>query len=157
MHTLGIIYGMRARALYNTLRQAPPRRAISWLIVVVVVALVDVGIFRVAPRSIDLAVPSDGQTGVGAQLAVTLTTTFNISFAMLFLASFPIALGTYTYRSDLALLLPMPVNSRIIFAEKLIGATLRQHLLVVPLLVPYLLGLGVGLHLDVATMWCVSS
>src|SRR5207249_2452531 len=74
----------------------------------------------------------------------------NVSFAMLLLASFPIALGTYTYRSDLALLLPMPVNSVIIFAEKLLGATLRQHLLVLPLLVPYLLGLGVGLHLSPA-------
>jgi len=145
--TLRIIYAMRLRTLRNTIRNAPRGRAGGWLMVAVVVVLVDMVIFRAAPRSISLAVAPQGVSGPTGQMAVALTSAFNISFAMLFLASFPVALGTYTYRSDLPLLLPMPVHSAIIFAEKLITATLRQHLLVLPLLVPYLLGLGIGLRL----------
>jgi hypothetical protein len=138
---------MRLRTLANVVRGARPQKAIGWAIVLVVVSFVDLAVFRAAPRSISLAVAPAGQSGMLAQLGVTLISVFNISFAMLFLASFPVALGTYTYRSDMAILLPMPVPSAAIFAEKLLGAVLRQHLLVVPLLVPYLLGMGLGLHL----------
>ena len=81
------------------------------------------------------------------ELFSSLISFFNVSFAMLFLASFPLTLGTYTYKSDLSILLPTPVQPRMVFAEKLLTGILRQYMIVVPLMGPYLLGLGVGLHL----------
>jgi hypothetical protein len=80
-------------------------------------------------------------------LFTALISFFNLSFAMLFLASFPLTLGTYTYKSDLALLLPAPMPPGIVFAEKLLTGILRQYVLVIPLMGPYLFGLGAGLHL----------
>jgi hypothetical protein len=66
---------------------------------------------------------------------------------MLLLASFPLTIGTYTYKSDLSILLPTPLNSSVVFGEKLLTGMFRQYILVFPLMGPFLLGLGVGLHL----------
>ncbi len=147
-----LIYGMRLRATRNALLRRGWRSSLGWLAVILAVAMVDISVFKVAPKTLQLAGPA-GQTAAGAvdmgQLFSALISFFNISFAMLFLASFPLTLGTYTYRSDLSILLPTPVESRIVFTEKLLTGMLRQYILVFPLMGPFLLGLGVGLHLPV--------
>jgi hypothetical protein len=141
---------MRLRAVRNNFLRGSLRQSLGWLAVALAVSAVDVAVFKAAPRSLALvggaAHAGDGSLDLG-QLFTSLISFFNVSFAMLFLASFPLTIGTYTYRSDLAILLPTPVQPRIVFAEKLLTGILRQYVIVVPLMAPYLLGLGVGLHL----------
>jgi hypothetical protein len=149
MRFLLLIYRMRLAAVRNTLLQRGRHGAFGWCIVFLAVAMVDTVIFGVAPRTLQLAqasaaVPGSVDTG---RLFSALISFFNVSFAMLFLASFPLTIGTYTYKSDLSILLPTPVEPGIVFAEKLLTGMIRQYVLVIPLMGPYLLGLGVGLHL----------
>jgi hypothetical protein len=153
MHLLLAVYAMRLRAVRNTLQRGGVRMLAGWLLVLGAVAVVEVVIFTLAPRSLQLAgtALSGGSSHALAfqALFTALISFFNLSFAMLFLASFPLTLGTYTYRSDLALLLPAPIPPRVVFAEKLLTGILRQYVLVIPLMGPYLFGLGYGLHLSV--------
>ena len=149
MRFLLLIYRMRLTAVRNAVLHRGWRGAAGWVIVFLAVAMVDVTIFGVAPRTLQLA-PASGALSGGVdmgQLFSSLISFFNLSFAMLFLASFPLTIGTYTYKSDLSILLPTPVEPRIVFAEKLLTGMLRQYVLVIPLMGPYLLGIGVGLHL----------
>lgn len=149
MRFLLLIYRMRLTAVRNALLQRGWRGAFGWSIVFLAVAMVDVTIFSVAPRTLQLAQAS-AYTGSGVdmgQLFSSLISFFNLSFAMLFLASFPLTIGTYTYKSDLTILVPTPVEPHIVFAEKLLTGMIRQYILVLPLMGPYLLGIGVGLHL----------
>src|SRR5260370_42319341 len=114
---------MRLRATRNALLRRGWRSSLGWLAVILAVAMVDISVFKVAPKTLQLAGPA-GQTAAGAvdmgQLFSALISFFNISFAMLFLASFPLTLGTYTYSSDLSILLPTPVESRFVFPEHLL-------------------------------------
>jgi hypothetical protein len=140
---------MRLRAVRNAMFRRGWRHALGWLLVFLAVAVVDVTVYHVAPQTLQLAGPAQpGIHGVDmAQLFSTLISFFNISFAMLLLASFPLTIGTYTYKSDLSILLPTPLNASVVFSEKLLTGMLRQYILVFPLMGPFLLGLGVGLHL----------
>lgn len=150
MRTLLIIYAMRLRAVRNNVLRGSVRQSLGWLAVAFAVVAVDTTVFKVAPRTLALAGGAAYATGGAVdlgQLFTSLISFFNVSFAMLFLASFPLTIGTYTYRSDLAILIPTPVQPRIVFAEKLLTGILRQYVIVLPLMGPYLLGLGVGLHL----------
>src|SRR5579864_897917 len=150
MRTLLIIYAMRLRAVRNTFVRGNIRHSLGWLAVALAVAMVDITVFKVAPRTLALVggtTPMQRGAVDMEQLFTSLISFFNISFAMLFLASFPLTLGTYTYKSDLSILLPTPVEPRIIFAEKLLTGILRQYIIVIPLMGPYLLGLAIGLHL----------
>ncbi|MGH2387040.1 MAG: putative ABC transporter permease subunit [Chloroflexota bacterium] len=149
MRTLLLIYAMRLRAVRNSLFRRGKRHALGWILVLLAVAVVDVTVYQVAPRTLDLVgAAQPGARGVDTvRLFSTLISFFNISFAMLLLASFPLTVGTYTYKSDLSILLPTPLNAGVVFAEKLLTGMLRQYILVVPLMGPFLLGLGVGLHL----------
>src|ERR1700722_11520917 len=122
MRILLLIYRMRLTAVRNALRQRGWRGAFGWSIVFLAVAMVDVTIFGVAPRTPQLAQASaytSGDVDMG-QLFSSLISFFNLSFAMLFLASFPLTIGTYTYKSDLSILLPTPLNSSVVFGEKLL-------------------------------------
>jgi hypothetical protein len=149
MRTLLLIYAMRLRAVRNAMFRRGWRHGLGWLLVFFAVAVVDVTVYHVAPQTLQLA--GSAQPGIHgvdmAQLFSTLISFFNISFAMLLLASFPLTIGTYTYKSDLSILLPTPLNARVVFSEKLLTGMLRQYILVFPLMGPFLLGLGVGLHL----------
>ncbi|HWE63814.1 MAG TPA: hypothetical protein VHB98_19045 [Chloroflexota bacterium] len=151
MQTLLIIYAMRLRAVRNNFLRGSVRHSFGWLAVALAVALVDITVFKLAPRTLALVGGAATARPGGAvdmeQLFASLISFFNVSFAMLFLSSFPLTLGTYTYKSDLAILLPTPVQPWIVFSEKLLTGILRQYVIVVPLMGPYLLGLGVGLHL----------
>lgn len=151
MRFLLLIYAMRLRAVRNRIARSGWRHSFGWLAVATAVGIVDVTVFKVAPQTlklVDTGLHTQASGGVDlARLFSSLISFFNISFAMLFLASFPLTLGTYTYKSDLSILLPTPVEPRIVFAEKLLTGILRQYILVIPLMGPYLLGLGIGLHL----------
>ncbi len=149
MRMLLLIYAMRLRATRNALFRRGWRHGLGWLVVLLAVAMVDATVFQLAPRTLDLVGPAlPGVQGVDTpRLFSTLISFFNLSFAMLFLASFPLTIGTYTYKSDLSILLPTPVRARVVFTEKLLTGMLRQYILVVPLMGPFLIGLGVGLHL----------
>jgi hypothetical protein len=151
MRYLLLIYGMRLRAVRNNMTRGGLRHSAGWIAVILAVGLVDIVVFRLAPQSLNLVGAvrsgSTGQLDVN-RLYGSLVPLFNVSFAMLFLASFPLTIGTYTYKSDLAILLATPVTPRVVFAEKLLTGILRQYILVLPLMGPYLLGLGVGLHLS---------
>ena len=141
---------MRLRTVRNNFLRGSKRNVLGWLAVLLAVGVVDVTLFKLAPKSLELVggVTSGADGAVDSeQLFSSLVSFFNVSFAMLFLASFPLTLGTYTYKSDLSILLPTPIEPRIVFAEKLLTGILRQYVIVVPLMGPYLLGLGVGLHL----------
>jgi hypothetical protein len=149
VRTLLLIYIMRLRAVRNALFRRGRRHALGWMVVLLAVAMVDLTVYQVAPRTLDLVgAAQPGVSGVDTvRLFSTLISFFNISFAMLLLASFPLTVGTYTYKSDLSILLPTPLNAGVVFAEKLLTGMLRQYILVVPLMGPFLFGLGVGLHL----------
>ncbi len=150
MRYLFQIYGMRLRAVRNNITRRGLRHGTGWIFVVLAVSLVDIVVFKAAPRSLNLVGAAHSEVAGGVdldRLFGSLIPFFNVSFAMLFLASFPLTIGTFTYRSDLAILLATPVSPRIVFAEKLLTGILRQYILVLPLMGPYLLGLGTGLHL----------
>ncbi len=151
MRFLLLIYGMRLRAVRNNMLRRGWRHSFGWIAVAIAVGIVDVTVFKVAPQTLKLVGGAATVRWHGAvdmnQLFSSLSSFFNVSFAMLFLASFPLTLGTYTYKSDLSILLPTPVQPGIVFAEKLLTGILRQYILVLPLMGPYLLGLGFGLHL----------
>src|SRR5665213_338350 len=136
MRTLLLIYAMRLRAVRNAMFRRGWRHGLGWMVVFLAVAVVDVTVFRVAPQTLQLAGAAQAGThGVDmAQLFSTLISFFNISFAMLLLASFPLTIGTYTYKSDLSILLPTPLNSSVVFSEKLLTGMIRQYILVFPLM-----------------------
>ena len=152
MRTLLTIYAMRLRAVRNNLLRRGWRNGLGWLVVLIALGAVDVSIFSYAPQSIQLvggtmAGVHSGRLDMNALFSL-LVPFFNGSFAMLFLASFPLTIGTYTYKSDFSILLPTPVQPRVIFAEKLLTGMLRQYVIVFPIMGPYLLGLGAGFHLS---------
>ncbi|MDB5058755.1 MAG: hypothetical protein JWO59_2227, partial [Chloroflexi bacterium] len=150
MRFLLLIYGMRLRAVRNNMLRRGWRHSFGWIAVAIAVGIVDVTVFKVAPQTLKLVGGATHQVNGAVdmdQLFSSLISFFNVSFAMLFLASFPLTLGTYTYKSDLSILLPTPVQPGIVFAEKLLTGILRQYILVLPLMGPYLLGLGYGLQL----------
>lgn len=140
---------IRAR-LHMLLHPAPGRRGattarphLGLLRYAVIAGVVEFVAFSLASRLVDVV---GGATG-RLVLAPLLTWVSSAATVMVFLFAIPAVLATYTYNSDLRLLLLTPLSPRLIMIEKFLYVNAQLSALILLVGLPILLGVGFSLSL----------
>ena len=150
LHNLALLLRLRLR----TLRRAPAgrsgraQRLPGWSRYLLLLLVAGVIVANLAGR-VDLVGGAAGRV----LLSPVLTWASSTAALLLFLFAIPLAVATFTYRSDLRLLLLTPLSPSVIMLEKFVQVYCQISLFLWAIGIPLLLGIGGTLAWAGATAW----
>jgi ABC-2 type transport system permease protein len=145
LHDLALLL----RLHLSSLRRAPAgrsgraQRLPAWSRYAVLLLVAGLIVANLGSRLVDLVGGAAGR----ALLSPILTWASSTAMLLLFLFAIPLAVATFTYRSDMRLLLLTPLSPRVIMLEKFILVYCQVALFVWAIGIPLLLGIGSSLNL----------